>query len=154
MSLDPRRAAVLAEAESWLGTPFHHEARVKGAGVDCGQLLLEVYERVGLIPHVEVPHYPPDFHMHHDREWYAELLASYAREFAGPPEGRTPQPADVVLFRVGRVFSHGAIVAPCWPRLIHADYRVGRVCRGDATQLLRVADLRGGPRPMRCFDPF
>jgi cell wall-associated NlpC family hydrolase len=29
------RAAVVAEARSWLGTPFHHQGRVKAAGVDC-----------------------------------------------------------------------------------------------------------------------
>src|SRR5262249_43477037 len=51
--LDPRRAAVVAEAESWIGTPFHHAARVKGAGVDCLMLLAEVYERAGIVPHLE-----------------------------------------------------------------------------------------------------
>jgi cell wall-associated NlpC family hydrolase len=36
------RAAVVREAESWIGTPFHHAARVKGAGIDCLMLLAEV----------------------------------------------------------------------------------------------------------------
>ena len=29
------RAAVVTEAKTWIGTPFHHAARVRGAGVDC-----------------------------------------------------------------------------------------------------------------------
>lgn len=36
-----QRAAVIAEAESWLSTPYHHEARIKGHGVDCAQILDE-----------------------------------------------------------------------------------------------------------------
>lgn len=33
----------VAEAITWLGTPYHHQGRVKGVGVDCGTLLCEVY---------------------------------------------------------------------------------------------------------------
>lgn len=144
---DGLRAALLAEAETWLGTPFHHEARVKGAGVDCGQLLLAVYEAVGIIPHVETEPYPADFHLHRDREWYAEILGAYAREFAGPPDGEAPRPGDVALFKFGRVYSHGAIVI-AWPRLIHAYFAAREVCWGDAT-LLPLRD-----RPVRFFTPF
>jgi cell wall-associated NlpC family hydrolase len=144
--IDPKRQAVLDEAATWLGTPFHHEARVKGHGVDCGQILLAIYETVGLIPHVETEHYPADFHLHRDREWYAEILGQHATEFSGPPDGEVPLPADIVLFKFGRVHSHGAIVV-AWPRLIHAYFGAGRVCWGDAT-LQPLAD-----RPRRFFRP-
>jgi len=33
--MDPRRLAVTEEARVWLGTPYHHMGRVKGAGTDC-----------------------------------------------------------------------------------------------------------------------
>ena len=56
---DPRRAAVLVEAANWLRTPYHHMGRVKGGGTDCLMLLAEVYEAAGVIPHVEIPFYPP-----------------------------------------------------------------------------------------------
>src|SRR5262249_4757318 len=85
--LDPRRAAVVAEAESWIGTPFHHAARVKGAGVDCLMLLAEVYERAGIVPHLEPPFYVPDWHLHRDAERYLEGLAPHAHEIAGPSQG-------------------------------------------------------------------
>lgn len=35
----------VAEALTWLGTPYHQQGRVKGVGVDCGTLLCEVYEK-------------------------------------------------------------------------------------------------------------
>jgi cell wall-associated NlpC family hydrolase len=136
-----QREAIIAEAKSWIGTPFHHEARVKGAGVDCLMLLAEVYERAGICGHITVPHYPPDWHLHRDAERYSDGLLGHAREIAGPPE-----PGDIALFRFGRTFSHGAIVIE-WPRLIHAYWRSG-VVWGDAT----LFPLAG--RPVRFFSPF
>ena len=139
---DVRRAAVLAETEAWLGTPYHHMARVKGAGCDCLTLLAEVYCAAGIIGPIEIPHYPPDWHLHRSAERYLEGLLEYAREIIRDQ----PEPGDVALFRFGRCFSHGAIVTG-WPHLIHA-WRAGGVLRGDARQSL----LAG--RPVRFFDPF
>ncbi len=127
MSGAEARAAVVAEAERWLGTPFHHQGRVRGAGVDCAMLLAEVYERCGLVAHVDPGYYPPDWHMHRDAERYLDRLLAHGRELDGPP-----LPGDVAVFRFGRTFSHGAIVA-AWPRVIHAYWAVGRVVWGDAT---------------------
>lgn len=141
MSADATRAAVVAEAESWIGTRFHHEARVKGAGVDCLMLLAEVYERAGVIGHVAPPHYVPDWHLHQGAEKYMEGLLRYAHEIDGPPS-----PGDIALFRFGRTFSHGAIVTE-WPRVIHAYWKIG-VVRGGA-DLYPLRD-----RPARFFSPF
>ena len=138
---DPRRAKVVAEAETWLLTPYHHMGRVKGAGTDCLMLLAEVYEAAGVVPHVEVPFYPPDWHLHRDAERYLDGVMRYAREIAGPPDL-----GDVAVFRFGRCFAHGAIVTR-WPRLIHAYVRTG-VTYGDASG----APLAG--RPVRFFSPF
>ena len=121
-----QRAAIVAEAETWIGTPFHHAARIKGAGVDCLMLLAEVYERAGIAPHIEPPFYVPDWHLHRDAERYLEGLMQYARPIEGPPSS-----GDVAVFRFGRTFSHGAIVTE-WPRLIHAYWSAG-VVRGNAT---------------------
>jgi cell wall-associated NlpC family hydrolase len=138
---------VLEEAQGWIGTPFHHEARVKGAGVDCAMLLCEVYERAGLIGRVEIPHYPPDWHLHRDAERFLERLVAHAREIAGPPNGPDPLPGDVALFRYGRCFSHGAIVV-AWPRVVHANFLARAVTWGDAT----LEPLAG--RAVRFFSVF
>ena len=142
----PPRAAVIAEAERWIGTPFHHEARIKGGGVDCLMLLAEVYERAGVIKHAAPPHYVPDWHMHQGAERYMEGLLAYAGEIDGPPQGPEPLPGDIALFRFGRTFSHGAIIVR-WPRLIHAYWAIG-VVWGDAT----LHPLKG--RDVRFFSPF
>jgi cell wall-associated NlpC family hydrolase len=123
---DPRQA-VVAETQTWLGTPFHHQGRVKGAGVDCAMLLAEVFERCGLVGRVDPGYYPPDWHMHRDAERYLDRLLDHARELVGPP-----RPGDVAVFRFGRTFSHGAIVI-AWPRLIHAYWAARQVVWGDAT---------------------
>lgn len=138
---DPRRIAVIEEASRWLGTPYHHMGRLRGRGVDCLTLLAEVYEAVGLIPHVDLDFYPPDWHLHRGDELYFNGISRYAREIDRPP-----QPADIALFRFGRCFSHGAIVTE-WPRLIHAWHKAG-VLRYDATQ----PNL--AKRAVRFFDPF
>lgn len=37
-----KRAEIVAEARTWIGTPFHHQAVLKGVGVDCRGLLLGI----------------------------------------------------------------------------------------------------------------
>lgn len=141
MAYSDARERVIAEARSWCGTPFHHEGRLKGAGVDCGQLLFCVYEAAGITGHLETDHYAPDFHLHRDTEWYLGLVAQHAREV------EAPQPGDIALFKFGRLFSHGGIVT-AWPRLIHAFFSAGIVLEGDAS----LYPLAG--REVRFFDPF
>jgi NlpC/P60 family putative phage cell wall peptidase len=134
------RRRVIAEAEDWLGTPYHHMGRLKGVGCDCLTLLAGVYHASGLIPALDIPFYPPDWHLHRSAERYISGLVRHACEV------EAAKPGDVALFKFGRCFSHGAIVTG-WPHLIHA-WHAGGVIRGDATQPL----LAG--RPVRFFSPF
>jgi cell wall-associated NlpC family hydrolase len=136
-----QRSLVVAEAETWLRTPYHHMGRVKGAGTDCLMLLAEVYEAAGVVAHVDVPFYPPDWNLHREAERYLEGLMSFAREIDGPPKR-----GDVAIFKFGRCFAHGVIVV-CWPRLIHAWCDAG-VVYADADQPPLIV------RPVRFFDPF
>ena len=40
------RENLVAEALTWLGTPYHHAGRVKGGGTDCGYAYFTgVYQR-------------------------------------------------------------------------------------------------------------
>ena len=132
------RAALLVEARSWIGTPYLHQGRVKGVGVDCAMLLLEVYERTGLIPHLEladvirdpscqIATYPPDWMLHRDEERYLEIVERFASRLA---IGEEPRDGDIVLYRWGRTLSHGGVVDR-WPRIIHAYSRSNRVEYGE-----------------------
>lgn len=103
------RQAVVDEALSWIGTPYHHHGRIKGrdGGVDCLMLLAEIFERCGLVPPVEPGNYARDWHIHRSEELYMNGLMGYAGQ---RPEGETPVAGDIALFRFGRTFSHGAVV--------------------------------------------
>ena len=121
------RLAVVAEAHTWVGTPYHHMGRVKGAGVDCGQLLAAVYTDVGLVEPFDIEQYPHDWMMHRDGERYLGCVLRFAHRVD------EPRPGDIVVWRVGRCVSHGAIVVE-WPRVIHA-YMPDHCCViGDATK--------------------
>lgn len=39
---------VVIEARSWLGTPFRHQGRIKGVGVDCAGLVVGVAQALGI----------------------------------------------------------------------------------------------------------
>ena len=126
MTEQQQRAAVLAEARSWLRTPYHHQGRVKGVGTDCAMILCEVYHAVGLVPYIDPRPYPPDWHFHRDDERYLGWLQQYAKPVA------EPQPGDVAVWRFGRCFSHGAIVLD-EVNVIHAYFKQGVVI-ADRTQ--------------------
>ena len=43
-----KRQAVLTAGRAWLGTPWRHQGRLKGQGVDCGGFICGVCQEVGL----------------------------------------------------------------------------------------------------------
>lgn len=116
--IDDQRKKVVEEALSWVKTPFCHRGRVKGAGVDCAMFLAEVYERAGVLPHIDPPFYPPDWHMHRNDE----LLLEIVEQFCIPVE--SPKPGDIALYKFGRCIAHGVIVTE-WPMVVHALVGVG-----------------------------
>ncbi|STZ77340.1 NlpC/P60 family protein [Bergeriella denitrificans] len=100
------REQIAAEAASWLGTPYHHQAMVKGAGVDCAMILVAVYGKFGLLPPDFDPRpYPQDWHLHRDAERYLGYLMQFGREIT---ESEL-QKGDVAVWKFGRAFSHGGI---------------------------------------------
>jgi len=132
------RAAVVAEAMSWLGTPYHTGAHVKGVGVDCAWLLIEVFAATGLIEPFDPGYYPGDWHLHRGDEIYLEHVQSRAREVA------EPEPGDMVLMRFGRAYSHGAIYIG-GDQIVHAYLH----------RPVGIADLDEWPnRPRQFFTVF
>ncbi len=129
MCSDPRseteeREAVVQAAWGWLGTPYHPCGRVRGVngGADCLTVVVGAYEEAGLIPPQEIEAYSQEWHLHRNEEKYLNGVLQYARQL---PAGELPKPGDLVLWKFGRCFSHGAIVVK-WPRIIHAY--MGRNC--------------------------
>lgn len=136
-----QRTAVVAEAMTWLKTPYHHNARVKGAGCDCAQFPAAVYEAAGLMDHVE-PIYPHDWHLHRSEELYLEWAAKVGAVEILPERAG---PGDFIIWRFGRTFSHGAIfVDP--PMIIHATAQAEMVTLDHWTH-----DEELSSRPHRVF---
>jgi cell wall-associated NlpC family hydrolase len=126
------RAAIIAEAKTWVGTPYHPEGRIKSVGVDCGTLLAEVYERAGIIQHMEIASYRTDEHLHSKEEKYLAYILREARLI----EPGTQKPGDVAMWKFGQRRSHGGIIVD-WPHVIHATFRSRRVVPCDVSQDVR-----------------
>jgi len=124
------RKKVVAEALTWLKTPYHLNARIKGVGVDCGTFLIACFAGAGLIDDVDLGTFKPDFHLHRSDEVYVTWIKRYCREVT-----RKPLPGDIVLYRFGRILSHGALVVE-WPQIIHATVGVGCVLADAATDAI------------------
>lgn len=109
------RQQVIAEARSWLGTPYHHYGAVKAVGVDCAMLLVQVYKAVGLVPADLDPRpYPHDWHLHRGEEKFLAWLQQYGHQVA------SPRPGDVAVWRFGRTYSHGAVVVGDGGEIVHS----------------------------------
>ncbi|WP_034993700.1 hypothetical protein [Beijerinckia mobilis] len=98
------RALVVAEARRWIGTPYHSCADIRGAGVDCGMLLVRVFVDTGLTPPFDPRPYPPDWHLHRSEERYLGFVRDHCKEV------EVPGPGDIIVFRYGRCYAHGGIV--------------------------------------------
>jgi cell wall-associated NlpC family hydrolase len=119
---DEQRKDVVAEARSWLKTPYHHAADVKGHGVDCAMLLVRVYCDLRLVDRFDPRPYTRDWFLHRNEERYLGFLLERSREVRSPGLG------DIVLFRVGRCFAHAGIVSSVAPlTIIHAFSNTGCV---------------------------
>lgn len=115
------RASIVAEALSWLRTPYHHQARIKGVGVDCVWLLIEVFKTVGIVAADFDPgNYAGEWYFHQTEEIYLTGVIGHARRI------EAPQPGDVALYRFGHCVSHGAIVV-AEGYCVHANRRARNV---------------------------
>ena len=123
------RQKIIDEAVTWLRTPWHHRACIKGAGVDCVFLLVGVFNNVGLtnIKDADVPYYPTDIMMHKNEETVIEVIRKYAHAVT------EPLPGDVIVWKFGRIYSHAAIVVN-YPIIIHANRKDAMVVLGDASK--------------------
>jgi len=133
---------MLDEAETWLGTNFHHRASVKCirnengkivdvGGVDCACFIAESFNR-SIGARLTVPEYYDQWHLHRDDEMYLEHL--HLQGFIEIPRAEK-RPGDLIVARVGRLYSHGAIIFgwPCAQCLL--DYpRINRESHGCVIQ--------------------
>lgn len=146
-----RRAAVVAEARTWKGTPFAWEQVVRGVGVDCGRFVAASFNGAGAkkIDIASFAHWQPDWFLHkrdEDPSPYINQILRFAVEYKLGETKKIPSTADLVVAKVGRDWAHSALVIE-WPHVI------------SCTSGYVVTEYRNifsspsfGSRPMRFFD--
>ncbi len=111
---------VVAEARSWIGTPYVHQATTKGAGTDCLGLLRGIWRMLYGAEPESVPAYTMDW----SEPAGDEVLFAAAGRWMQRCRQQTIAPGDVLLFRMrdGAVAKHLGIAAGCGaaPSFVHA----------------------------------
>ena len=107
---------IVAEARSWIGTPYRHQASLKGVGCDCLGLLRGIWRGVlGAEPELPPP-YSADW-----AEAGADTLAGAARRHLLEIDRHDVGPGDLVLFRWrDNLPAKHRPVSVSAPRMIHA----------------------------------
>lgn len=143
-----KRASIVAEARSWIRTSYHPCGDVKGAGVDCGMLLVRVMVDTGMVAPFDPRPYPSEWHMHRSDERYLGIVTDRAYEVD------TPEPGDIAVFRYGRCYSHGGIVTVASPlTVVHAFSRARMVLEEPIAQNVWLASAARVPRYFSLFGP-
>lgn len=91
------REDVVAAARGWIGTPYRHQASVRGAGCDCLGLVRGVWrELIGREP-AEVPPYGRDWSEPQGEERLWEAARAFLRERSAD---EATEVGDLLLFRM------------------------------------------------------
>ncbi|MEL6915575.1 MAG: NlpC/P60 family protein [Pseudomonadota bacterium] len=101
------RDRIVHAARLWIGTPYHHQASLRGVGADCLGLVRGVWRDVCGAEPGAIPPYSPDWSEAAREERLWEAARAHLVEVDRPPTA-----GDVVLFRMrrGMVAKHLGIV--------------------------------------------
>lgn len=117
---------VAALAESWIGTPYRHQASTRGVGCDCLGLVRGIWREL----YGNEPELPPPY----ARDWAERsgedrLMAAAIRHFRAVPSLGDALPGDMLLFRWRPEFAakHVGILAD-GEHFIHAYEAAAVLC--------------------------
>lgn len=145
------RQDIIDEARLWLGTPYRHQASMRGVGCDCLGLLRGVYRGVNGLQAdpEETPPYRRDWYERTDRDMLMEVGRKYFDEVGNRFSDALP--GDILVFRMRHWASakHCAIMTGD-DTMVHAYERhsVIEVNMGDwwktkVVGVFRFKDLEG-----------
>jgi cell wall-associated NlpC family hydrolase len=97
------RAAVVSEARRWIDTPYQHQARLRGIGVDCAGLVIGVARELGIVD--------PGFDVHgYARQPDGSSLVQWCEQSMQRIERQAMQPGDVIVVAFDAAPGHLGIV--------------------------------------------
>ena len=135
------REAALAEAMTWIGTPYQHQASAKDLGCDCLGLVRGIWRAL----YGEEPQAVPPYRADWAEVSRHESLLDAARRWLVEIPIETACPGDVVLFRMSpeAAVKHCAVISDAGPpgRIVHAYWgrAVTESWLGDWWRSRRVA---------------
>jgi NlpC/P60 family putative phage cell wall peptidase len=141
------RAQVVAEARTWLGTRWHHQAAAKGIGSDCIGLVAGVARELGIIGGAEFQSDPAI--RGYGREPDPKMLLSACARYLEPVHLPEIQLGDILVLRFETEPQHFALVSQRGPDyMIHAFAQARRIVenRIDAvwrSRIVRAYAYRG-----------
>lgn len=111
------RAAIVAAARAWIGTPYHHQASLRGVGCDCLGLVRGVWREI----YGEEPETPPPYGPNWGETGSVEHLHDAANRHLVSVELSQANAGDVLLFRMrdGAMAKHLAVLSSP-ATLVHA----------------------------------
>ena len=133
MTLAERALFVATQA---LGTPFMHQGRIAGLGLDCAGLYVHICKELGL-PYVDAKGYPRN---PYDGQLEKQLDAQPCLERV-----TDAQPGDILAMRISKQPQHIGIHAGFidgHPYIIHASEEHGKTCMHRMDDLWRARVLR------------
>jgi NlpC/P60 family putative phage cell wall peptidase len=90
------RATIIAEARAWIGTPYRHQASLRGIGCDCLGLVRGVWRALNGAEPEAVPAYAPDWA---EASGVEALAQAAGRHLVALDDASAFAPGDVILFR-------------------------------------------------------
>lgn len=136
------RPDIVTLARTWLGTPYRHQASLKGVGCDCLGLVRGVYADAYGRPAEQPPAYSRDWAEAGPRETMIEGAARHLMRIAL----EDAQPGDVLIFRLhpGAMAKHCGMLCSK-PDLLPAF--------GPLSSRIAVRDRRGPLEPAGDAEP-
>ncbi len=106
---------IVAEARTWIGTPYQHQASCRGVGADCLGLVRGVYYAL----YGQALETPPPYAAY-AQAGEEETLWQAAQDYL-LPASLPPRPGQVMLFRLNRYLPARHLAIASEPeRMIHA----------------------------------